>query len=122
MRRSICKGVLEALAYCHKRSVAHGSLGPGSILLNTFRDQQARELIVKLDNFGFAQLRRTGVPSRRLWQPCMLSDWCFMHTSILHSHNNPHHYHHCAFWTSSKVLLDSPVEWRTKPGGASPEH
>ncbi|CAK0745542.1 hypothetical protein CVIRNUC_001627 [Coccomyxa viridis] len=63
MVRSICKGVLEALAYCHSRSVAHGSLGPGSILLNTFRDQQARELIVKLDNFGFAQLHRAGVPS-----------------------------------------------------------
>jgi hypothetical protein len=61
--RSICKGVLEALAFCHKRGVAHGSLGPGSILLSTFRDQQARDLIVKLDNFGFAQLHRPGVPS-----------------------------------------------------------
>lgn len=55
--------MLEALAYCHGRGVAHGSLGPGSILLSTFRDQQARQLIVKLDNFGFAQLHRTGVPS-----------------------------------------------------------
>ena len=61
--RSICKGVLEALAFCHNRGVAHGSLGPGSILLSTFRDQQSRELIVKLDNFGFAQLHRAGVPS-----------------------------------------------------------
>lgn len=63
VHRSICKGVLEALAFCHKRGVAHGSLGPGSILLSTFRDQQARDLIVKLDNFGFAQLHRPGVPS-----------------------------------------------------------
>ncbi len=61
--RSICKGVLEALAFCHQRGVAHGSLGPGSILLNTFRDKQSRDLIVKLDNLGFAQLHRTGVPS-----------------------------------------------------------
>ena len=80
MHRSICKGVLEALAYCHSRSVAHGSLGPGSILLNTFRDQQARELIVKLDNFGFAQLHRAGVPSASLQQPCMFSDLCWTQT------------------------------------------
>ena len=64
--RSICKGVLEALSYCHNRGVAHGSLGPGSILMNTFRDQQSRDLIVKLNNFGFAQLHRTGVPSELL--------------------------------------------------------
>jgi len=77
--RSICKGVLEALAFCHQRGVAHGSLGPGSILLNTFRDKQSRDLIVKLDNLGFAQLHRTGVPSELLSlltplisaQPCM---------------------------------------------------
>lgn len=80
MHRSICKGVLEALAYCHSRSVAHGSLGPGSILLNTFRDQQARELIVKLDNFGFAQLHRAGVPSASLQQPCMFSNLCWTQT------------------------------------------
>ena len=55
--------MLEALAFCHQRGVAHGSLGPGSILLNTFRDKQSRDLIVKLDNLGFAQLHRTGVPS-----------------------------------------------------------
>ena len=54
------------MSFCHQRGVAHGSLGPGSILLNTFRDQQSRELIVKLDNLGFAQLHRTGVPSELL--------------------------------------------------------
>ncbi len=71
--RSICKGVLEALSFCHNRGVAHGSLGPGSILLSTFRDQQSRDLIVKLDNFGFAQLHRTGVPSEPPCAgPCML--------------------------------------------------
>jgi serine/threonine protein kinase len=50
------------LNFCHSRGVAHGSLGPGSIMLSTFRDCQARELIIKLDNFGFAQMQKPSAP------------------------------------------------------------
>ena len=60
------RGTLQALAYCHERSVAHGSMGSGSILLSTYDDRRANDLIVKLDNFGFAQLHLTGVPSELL--------------------------------------------------------
>ena len=56
--RAICSGLLRALAFCHGRGVAHGSLGPGSILLSTFEDRRARELLVKLDNFGFARMHK----------------------------------------------------------------
>ena len=49
------RGALQALAYCHERGVAHGSLGSGSILLSAFDDRRAGDLIVKLDNFGFAR-------------------------------------------------------------------
>eukprot|EP00891_Asterochloris_glomerata_P005155 jgi/Astpho2/5155/Aster-x0666 len=55
MVRSIMRGALQALAYCHERGVAHGSLGSGSILLSAFDDRRAGDLIVKLDNFGFAR-------------------------------------------------------------------
>ena len=53
--RSIMRGTLQALAFCHCRSVAHGSMGSGSVLLSTFDDRRANDLIVKLDNFGFGR-------------------------------------------------------------------
>lgn len=53
--RSIMRGTLQALAFCHSRSVAHGSMGSGSVLLSTFDDRRANDLIVKLDNFGFGR-------------------------------------------------------------------
>ena len=49
------RGTLQALAFCHERSVAHGSMGSGSILLSTYDDRRANDLIVKLDNFGFGR-------------------------------------------------------------------
>jgi hypothetical protein len=70
-RRAICAGLLRALAFCHGRGVAHGSLGPGSILLSTFEDRRARELIVKLDNFGFARRHRPAGQSAPVYACCM---------------------------------------------------
>ena len=49
------RGTLQALAFCHSRSVAHGSMGSGSVLLSTYDDRRANDLIVKLDNFGFGR-------------------------------------------------------------------
>ena len=49
------RGTLQALAFCHERSVGHGSMGSGSILLSTYDDRRANDLIVKLDNFGFGR-------------------------------------------------------------------
>jgi len=56
MVRSIASGMLGAVAFCHDRFVAHGSLGSGTFLLSTFNDQDNARLIVKLDSFGFAKL------------------------------------------------------------------
>ena len=53
--RSIARGALTAVAYCHSKGVAHGSLGSGSFLVNTFEDRRADSVIVKITNFGFAQ-------------------------------------------------------------------
>ena len=53
--RSIMRGTLQALAFCHCQSVAHGSMGSGSVLLSTYDDRRANDLIVKLDNFGFGR-------------------------------------------------------------------
>jgi len=55
MLRAIIRGVLRAVDKCHRGGVVHGSLGTGSIMLNTFDDTSADAVIVKLDNFGFAQ-------------------------------------------------------------------
>lgn len=52
--RSIFRGVMEGLRFCHNNGIAHGSLGSGSVLMSTFDDYQAERLRVKLDNFGFA--------------------------------------------------------------------
>lgn len=49
------RGTLQALAFCHSRNVSHGSMGSGSVLLSTFDDRRANDLIVKLDNFGFGR-------------------------------------------------------------------
>lgn len=49
------RGTLSALGFCHNRSVAHGSMGSGSILVSTYDDRRANDLIVKLDNFGFGR-------------------------------------------------------------------
>ena len=61
MIRSIVKGCLRALSYCHSYGVLHGALGSGSILLSSFDDKSAARLTVKFDNFGFA--RRLSVPA-----------------------------------------------------------
>lgn len=52
---------MAAVAYVHERGVAHCSLGAGSLLLSTFSDGKAEQLVVKLDNFGFSQ--RLSLPS-----------------------------------------------------------
>lgn len=49
------RGAVAAVAYCHQRDVVHGSLGAGSLLLSTYEDLRWQEVIVKLDNFGFAR-------------------------------------------------------------------
>ena len=54
-RRAIVRGSLQAMAYCHERGIAHGALGPSSLLLNTYEDSRAAQLVVRLDNFGFAR-------------------------------------------------------------------
>jgi serine/threonine protein kinase len=46
---------VRALAFVHERGVAHGSLGSGAVLLSHVDDRKAGQLVVKLDNFGFAQ-------------------------------------------------------------------
>ncbi|KAL4858560.1 hypothetical protein ACK3TF_001515 [Chlorella vulgaris] len=54
MLRSITRGALAALGYCHAAGVVHGALGSGSVMLSSFDDRTAKRLVVKLDNFGFA--------------------------------------------------------------------
>jgi len=65
MIRSIFKGMLNAVSYCHERAVAHGSLGSGTFLLSTCNDRDWSNLMVKIDSFGFAsfgrQVERYGV-------------------------------------------------------------
>ena len=53
--RAIVRRSLQALAYCHGRGIAHGALGPSSLLLNTYEDRKSSQLSIKLDNFGFAR-------------------------------------------------------------------
>ena len=53
--RAIAAGALQAVAFCHGNAVAHGSLGSGSLLLSHFDDRRPEQLLVKLDNFGYAR-------------------------------------------------------------------
>lgn len=48
--RSITRGALAALGYCHAAGVVHGALGSGSVMLSSFDDRTAKRLVVKLDN------------------------------------------------------------------------
>ncbi|KAI8105897.1 hypothetical protein M9434_000476 [Picochlorum sp. BPE23] len=59
MVKAVIQGMLEAVAFCHDKSVAHGSLGSGTFLLSTFNDQDHKRLLVKLDSFGFAKMGNT---------------------------------------------------------------
>lgn len=61
MYRAIARGAVAALAFCHERGIAHGALGAACFLLSTFDDRRASELVVKLDNFGFARMQRRPV-------------------------------------------------------------
>jgi serine/threonine protein kinase len=54
MDRAIAAGALQAVAFCHSHAVAHGSLGSGSLLLSHLDDRRPEQLLVKLDNFGYA--------------------------------------------------------------------
>lgn len=73
MIRCIIKGMLEAVSYCHDHAVAHGSLGSGTFLLSTCNDRDWKNLIVKLDSFGFASfgnapsLNTYGVPRNEMF-------------------------------------------------------
>lgn len=73
------RGALQALAYCHERGVAHGSLGSGSILLSAFDDRRAGDLIVKLDNFGFARASFACSLTQHSGERCMA---CSAHSSL----------------------------------------
>ncbi len=53
--RAIAAGALQAVAFCHGQAVAHGSLGSGSLLLSHCDDRRPEQLLVKLDNFGYAR-------------------------------------------------------------------
>lgn len=55
MLRCIAHGLLSALDFCHSRGVYHGSLGIGSVLINSLEDAEGPNILVKLDNFGFAR-------------------------------------------------------------------
>ncbi len=59
--RAIARGAVAALTFCHERGVAHGALGAACFLMSTFDDRRASELVVKLDNFGFARMLRRPV-------------------------------------------------------------
>jgi serine/threonine protein kinase len=60
--RAICRGLLSALSYCHSRGVAHCSLGPGSVLLNSVQEADVWRLLVKLDNWGLARVYPAALP------------------------------------------------------------
>lgn len=66
VHRAICAGCVNALAFIHERGVAHGSIGSGAVLLSHVDDRKADQLVVKLDNFGFAQ-RQTLPPGTHLF-------------------------------------------------------
>ncbi|KAF6236642.1 hypothetical protein COO60DRAFT_1632418 [Scenedesmus sp. NREL 46B-D3] len=49
----IAQGLLQALSYCHSRGVAHCGLGPGCVVVNTWRDRDADRLLVKWTTLGW---------------------------------------------------------------------
>jgi len=66
MLRALGGGFLRALAFCHARGVYHGSLGLSSVLATTLEDEDAPDVIVKLENFGFGRcFRRADAPGGR---------------------------------------------------------
>lgn len=60
MLRSLARALVGAVAYCHSAGVVHGSLSTGTVFVSSTDDADAEELFVKLDNFGFGRLDRTG--------------------------------------------------------------
>ena len=42
--RSVVRGMLSAVAFCHERRVAHGSISSGCFLLSSFEDRRARQV------------------------------------------------------------------------------
>ncbi len=58
--RSLSRGLVAAVAHCHGSGVVHGSLSSGTVFVSSVEDRDARDLYVKLDNFGFGRLDPTG--------------------------------------------------------------
>lgn len=85
------RGTLQALAFCHSRNVSHGSMGSGSVLLSTFDDRRANDLIVKLDNFGFGRahyacsldLKGGTLQGQQTMSPVLLLYTCIVKQSTL---------------------------------------
>ena len=53
--RMTCRILLEAIAYCHDRSVAHRDLKPENLLLRSETDDSS----IKIADFGFAKIVRS---------------------------------------------------------------
>ncbi|PNW85813.1 hypothetical protein CHLRE_03g204300v5 [Chlamydomonas reinhardtii] len=69
MLRSLARALVGAVAYCHSAGVVHGSLSTGTVFVSSTDDADAEELFVKLDNFGFGRLDRTGTSPLGLATP-----------------------------------------------------
>jgi len=52
---AIMKSALESLSFLHNAGIIHRSLGASSLRLSTTDDRRAKELKVKISDFGFSQ-------------------------------------------------------------------
>jgi serine/threonine protein kinase len=125
--RAIARGAVAALAFCHERGVAHGSLGAASFLLSTFDDRRAAELIVKLDNFGFARMLRRphapegeadeGAPPSREAARTQTGVWGAKHLqSQPGARLQPGYTWHCKHYADQKSARGEPGSARMRSG------
>ena len=56
MLRCFTKALLSALSFSHARGIAHCSLGLGSCFINGWEERDPSRLLLKLDNWGLAQV------------------------------------------------------------------
>ncbi|KAG2436895.1 hypothetical protein HXX76_006414 [Chlamydomonas incerta] len=69
MLRSLARALVGAVAHCHGAGVVHGSLSSGTVFVSSTDDADAEGLFVKLDNFGFGRLDRSGTSPLGLATP-----------------------------------------------------
>lgn len=78
MLREMARGLLMAVAYCHRLGVVHGSISCGSVFISSCEDADAPDLLVKVGpRVGARVVCGGGGPRGGMVRKCAAWECCY---------------------------------------------